>query len=199
MPPRRPTYRRMLSGALRESACATAIAGNKCPPVPPPEINTRMSNPSHLLALRRDVQQYADGAQRDGQRRATITYEGQGNAGRGQRHRDSRDVDQRLDRDPGGDAAGEERAERIRGLERDPVTAIGKKAEEGEHRGGADQPGLLADDREDEIGVGKGQPLIFLNTLAQSDAHDASRSERDHRLDCLEAGVERVGPWVEEG
>src|SRR5438270_12862412 len=144
MPPRRPTYRRMLSGALRESACATAIAGNKCPPVPPPEINTRMSNPSHLLALRRDVQQYADGAQRDGQRRATITDEGQGNAGRGQRHRDSRDVDERVGRVPGGDGAGEESAEGIRGLARGPVTAIGKEAEEGEDRGGADQGRVVA-------------------------------------------------------
>src|SRR5438309_9681204 len=100
MPSRRPANRTVASGSFRDSACATAIAGNKCPPVPPPEINTRMPYPSHLLALSRNVHQYADREQRDRQRRATITDEGQRNAGGRQRDRDRRDVDERLEGDP---------------------------------------------------------------------------------------------------
>src|SRR5436853_4655155 len=107
MPPRRPTYRSLLSGSLCDSACATAIAGNKCPPVPPPEINTRMPYPSHLLVLSRNVHQYADRAQRDRQGGATVADERQRDTGRRQRHRHRRDVDQRLERDPGRHPAGE--------------------------------------------------------------------------------------------
>src|SRR5919204_2396374 len=198
MPPRRPTYRRLGSDAFGDSAWATAIAGNKCPPVPPPEINTRMPDPSHLRVLRRNVDQYADGGQGDRQRRATITDERQGDPGRWQRYRDGPDVDQRLERDPGGDAAGQQRAEGVGRFQRHPVSTIGKQAEEAEHRRGADQPGLFADDGEDEVGVGKGQPLVLLDALPEADSRNAARAEGDHRLDGLKSGVEWVGPGVEK-
>src|SRR2546421_5648223 len=199
MPPRRPTYRRMLSGAFRDSACATAIAGNKCPPVPPPEINTRMPDPSHLFGLSRNVDEYADRQQGDGQRGTTVTDKGQWHARGWERYGDGGDVHQRLERDPGGHATGEQRAEGIRRLEGDPIATVGKQTEEPEYRGGPDQPRFLTDDGENEVGVGEREPLVFLNALPQANAEDASRAERKHRLYRLEAGIERVGPGVEEG
>src|SRR5438876_3174017 len=138
IPSRRPAKRMAASGSFRDSACATAIAGNKCPPVPPPEINSRMSYPSHLLALGRNVHQYADRQQRDRKRGATIADERERNPGRRQCHRDGRDVDECLEGDPGRDAAGEQRPERIGRLERHPVAPIGEEPEEREHECGAE-------------------------------------------------------------
>src|SRR6202035_4220945 len=91
------------------------------------------------------------------------------------------------------------RAEGIRGLERDAVAAIGKQTEEGEHRAGSEQPGLLADDGEDEVGVGKGKPLVLLNAVTEANPGETTRPERDDRLNRLEPGVERIGPGIDEG
>src|ERR1700704_1070437 len=136
IPSRRPANRTVASGSFRDSACATAIAGNKCPPVPPPEINTRMPYPSHLLALGRNVHQYADRQQCDRERGAAIADERERYPGRRQRHRHRRDVDERLEGDPGRDAAGKQGPKRIRRLEGHPVAPIGEEPEEREHQGG---------------------------------------------------------------
>src|SRR2546430_6668980 len=193
MPSRRPANRIEASGSFRDSACATAIAGNKCPPVPPPEIKTRMPYPSHLLALGRNVHQYADRQQRDRKRGAAIADEREGNPGRRQRHGDGRDVDECLEGDPGGDAAGEQGPERIGRLECHPVAPIGEKPEEREHEGGAEQARLLSHDGKDEVRVREGQPLVFLNAVSKAEARETTRAEGDHRLDRLKPGVERIG------
>src|SRR5919205_2382119 len=111
MPSPRPTNKTAPSGSLRESACATAIAGNRCPPVPPPEINTRMPDPAHLFALDGDVHEYPQRKQGDREGRTTIAYEGQRDPGRGKRNRHSGDVDKCLERDPGCDPASNQRTE----------------------------------------------------------------------------------------
>src|SRR5207247_7667926 len=101
IPSRRPANRTAASGSFRDSACATAIAGNKCPPVPPPEINTRMPYPSHLLGLGRNVHQYADRQQRDRKGGAPVADERQRDTGCRQGHRHPRNADRRLESKPG--------------------------------------------------------------------------------------------------
>ena len=49
-------------------------------------------------------------------------------------------------------------------------------------------PQLLADHRQDEVGLGLGQVVDLLHRLAQADAEQAARPERDLALDGLEAG-----------
>src|SRR5207248_10685562 len=176
MPPRRPTYSSVLSGSLCDSACATAIPGAKCPPVPPPAINTRMPYPSHLLVLGRNVHQYADRPQRYRQGGAPVADERQRDTGCRQGHRDRRDVDERLESDPGRHPAREQRAEGVGRFQRHPVTAISEERKQREDKSCADQPGLFADDGKDEVGMGKGQPLVFLNALPETHAGKASRS-----------------------
>ena len=63
---------------------------------------------------------------------------------------------------------------------------------------GADQPELLADDGEDEVGVGGWQVVHLLLALPQADARQAARAEGDERLAELEAVAERVLPAVQE-
>ena len=63
---------------------------------------------------------------------------------------------------------------------------------------GPDEPELLADDREDHVRRGFGQVVDLLDALAETDAEEAARAERDHRLHGLEARALRVAPRVEE-
>ena len=78
------------------------------------------------------------------------------------------DVDDRLGDDPGHQADGEQAAEAVRCPGRRPQAEPGEGAEEGEHGEGADQAQLLADDREDEVGVGVGQVAPLLRPVAET-------------------------------
>ena len=70
--------------------------------------------------------------------------------------------------------------------------------EQREHEDAADEPELLADDREDEVGVRVGQEHPLGATRAEPDAVDAAAAERDQRLGDLVAGVRLVVPRVQE-
>ena len=57
---------------------------------------------------------------------------------------------------------------------------------------------FLADHRQDEIGLGLGQVEDLLDRLAEADAEQAARAERDLTLHGLEAGGRLRGPGVQE-
>ena len=62
----------------------------------------------------------------------------------------------------------------------------------------AEQAELLADDGEDEVGVGLGEEAPLGPALAESGAEQAAVGDAGLALHGLEAGVERVGPGVAE-
>ena len=64
------------------------------------------------------------------QRRAAGADERQRDAGHRDQRDDDADVDERLDAQPGGDARGEQRAERVRRGERDPDPGVGQDDEQ---------------------------------------------------------------------
>src|SRR6185436_20904553 len=57
---------------------------------------------------------------------------------------------------------------------------------------------LLADDREDEVGVREREEEEFLPASAETVAEPASRAHGDERLDRLEALAERIRLGVEK-
>ena len=62
-----------------------------------------------------------------------------------------------------------------------------------------DQAELFAEHREDKVGVLLGQIEELRARGAQSDAEEPAAAERQKRLDDVEAGIERILPWIEEG
>ena len=70
--------------------------------------------------------------------------------------------------------------------------------EQREHEQAADEAELLADDREDEVGVRVGQEQPLRAARAEADAVHATAAERDQRLRDLVAGVGLVLPRVQE-
>src|SRR5205085_9263151 len=62
----------------------------------------------------------------------------------------------------------------------------------------ADEAELLADVREDHVGVRLGEVEDLLHSLTEPDAEDVAGAHPDQRLDDLEAGALRVVPWVQE-
>src|SRR5579859_2871814 len=118
-PPALPTISTAPPACSARKACATASAGIRWPPVPPPEIKSRIEPPERLLvALGRDVEEHPDGGQEDDHRSSTVADEGQGDAGGGDGVGDRPHVDQRLDRDPGRDADPDHHPEAIGGPQR---------------------------------------------------------------------------------
>ena len=61
-----------------------------------------------------------------------------------------------------------------------------------------DQPALLADDREDEVGVGVGQQPPLLPPPAQAESEEMARAQSDERLHHLVPRALGVGEGVEE-
>ena len=90
-------------------------------------------------------------------------------------------------------------AEGIRRAQADAQPPPDEQREERDDADGADQPQLLADDGEDEVGVGLGQVEELLLRLPEPAAEPATRAEREERLDDLEAAALRVVPRVDEG
>ena len=78
---------------------------------------------------------------------------GSGNAGDGQHAHHRPDVDEGLRSDPGHYPEREQSAEAVPRLHRRPDAEPHEPDEQGEHEHGADDPELLADDREDEVGL----------------------------------------------
>src|SRR3984893_4696958 len=184
-PPARPSIKREASGCSTRNACATASAGRTCPPVPPPEISSRITSPPSiplLDALGGDVEQHAGRRHGYGERGPSIADEGQGHPGDGNRVRHRPHVEQRLERDPGGDPGRQGHPEAVRRPHRGPVAAQGQEHESFKGGCGSDQSGLLAEDGEDEVGVRLWKPEVLLHRVAETDACHSPRAERPDRL-----------------
>ena len=77
---------------------------------------------------------------------------------------------------------------------RGPQPGVPDHAVEGEQAADPGQAQLLADDGEDEVGVGLGQVEDLLDRLARPDAEQPARADRDLPLDGLEADRPRRRP-----
>src|ERR1700758_2275585 len=177
-PPDRPTMRTAPSGSSARYARATASAGNRCPPVPPPAIKSLITTP--IVAERRsrpvprDAQEHADRGQRGRQRGAAVAEERKRDPGDRQGVGHSRHVEQRLEGDPGGDRRGERHAEAVWGTQRGSIAADPEGYESEHHQRRADQAGLLADDREDEVRGRLGKPAVLLDRMADPHPKDSA-------------------------
>src|SRR5437764_2910681 len=177
-PPSRPTSRTAPSGCSTRNARATASAGYRWPPVPPPAIKSLITTP---IVPQRGTRPVAGDAQQDayaregrGQGGPAVAEERQRHACDGQRVGHGGHVQQRFEGDPGGDRGRERHAEPVGGPERRPVAANPEDDEPEHDQGGADQAGLLADDGENEVRVRLGQPAVLLDRMADADAKEAA-------------------------
>src|SRR5437762_2712018 len=84
------------------------------------------------------------------------------------RARDARHVRTRLEDRPSRDAGRDERAHRIGRAQRDPHAAVAEDEEQHDHRERSRETELVAEDREDRVGVWEGQIPELLATRAQA-------------------------------
>src|SRR2546421_258870 len=133
------------------SAWASARAGMRWPPVPPPARSTLNPTPTQPRSR---------------------------NAERGTA-------------DQGGEPHGKQLADRVPRRPRDAKPEPHERAEQDEQGQHTQESPLLADGREDEIGVGVRQVAEFLLALPEADAEQPSRPDADQRLVHLPG---RFGP-----
>ena len=112
---------------------------------------------------------------------------------------DRADVDHGLPDDAHRDPGGEQRAEAVGGAQRHPDPEDREADEERDHEQPADQPELLADDREDEVGVRVREEVPLRPARAEADAGEPAAADRDERLRDLVSGVGLVGERMQEG
>ena len=154
-------------------------------------------------AARRPVGQRQQQPDDDGvrqQRRAAVADERQRDAGQREELEVAGRDDERLDADDEGEAGREDRPEVVGGRGADPQPALDDDEVQAEDREHADQPELLAEGREREVGVDRGdrQPAAdHRQAVAQPRPDQAAARERVERLDDLVARAERVGERVE--
>ena len=143
-----------------------------------------------LGVARRDVAQHARREQAHHQRRAAVADERQRQPLGRQRAQHDADVDQRLQPEHRGDAEGQVAAERVARAERRAQPAPDQHAEQPPTTNSMpEQPQLLADDGQDEVGVRLGQEEQLLPAVAEAQAGDAARADADQRLGDLVADV----------
>jgi len=102
-----------------------------------------------------------------------------------------------LKHQPARKADREQRSERVGRAARDQETTIRNEQETSDNKYRADQAELLADDREDRVGVGLRQPLKLLAGLAKPLAEYPAAAERVQRVDGLIARAAVVGERIE--
>src|SRR5438034_10256740 len=197
-PPARPKRRTAPPGSSTRNARATASAGYRCPPVPPPAIKSLITAPivsqRGARTVARDAQENAHGRERGRERGAAVAEKRQRDASDRKRVGDRGHVEQRLECDPRRDRGRERHPEPVRGAQRGAVAADAKDQEAKHHQRGADQPRLLADDGEDEVRVGFRQPPVLFDGVADPHAEPPPGRQTVERLGGLETGAERVGP-----
>src|SRR5207249_213337 len=176
-PPMRPTSRTAPLGSSARNARATASAGYRCPPVPPPAIKRRITltivPQRRTRAVAGDAQQDPDRGQRRGERGAPVAEKRQGHARDRKRVGDRRHAEQRLEGHPRGDRGSERPPEPVRRTQRRAITADAEPQEAEHHQRRPAQTGLLADDGEDEVGVRLREPAVLLDRVSDADAEDA--------------------------
>src|SRR5918996_133061 len=177
------------------SASATARAGRTCPAVPPAAI--RHTGPDDL-SIDGDVKEYPDPGEQHDEARPAVGDERQRDPGERSDAEDGRQVDRRLAADERREPGGEELAERILAAERDAKSREGECGERADDEHRADETELLADHREDHVGVRLGEVEHLGDALPEALAREASGAEADQRLHDLKARAFRVAPGVEE-
>src|SRR5437773_2364549 len=201
-PPARPTSRPAPPGSSTRNARATASAGYRCPPVPPPAIKSLITasivSQCRTRAVAGDAEQDPHGRESGRQGGAAVAEERKRHARDRQGVGDRGHVQQRLEGDPGRDRGRESHAEAIRGPQRRPVAAHSENQESEHHQRRADEAGLLADDGEDEVGVRLRQPPVLLDRVPDADAEEPARRQSIERLGRLKTCPERVRPWIPE-
>src|SRR4030088_2717147 len=169
-PPLRPTSSREPSGVSPRNACATASAGYRCPPVPPPAINSLIRFSKYRSCpTAGDAEQHTHSRESRRDRRAAIAEERERHAGDGQRVGHRRHVQQRFKADPCRDRGRQANAEAIRGPQRGTVTAQREEEKSKHDQRRADQPSFLTQDRKYEVRVGLWKPAVLLDRVP--DAH----------------------------
>src|SRR5262245_39243073 len=128
------------------------------PPIPTKwtcwyRLKTRAPVIASDLGPLRDVQEDPHRRHRDQERRASGRHERERQPLRREEPHDNSQVDDGLVDQERRDSEREERAERIGDPESNPDAAPEEEAEEGDRHHCADEPELLAEDREDEVGV----------------------------------------------
>src|SRR4051794_10888967 len=178
--PRSPPTKETVAPSAR-SASATAMAGTPRRAVPPAAITTcgalilapgarRADGAEVRRSAAGHVEQEAHRAEQDDERGGAGRDERQRHAGERREAENGVDVEQRLTQDQRRQARGEKlRVRADRGL-RGPESRIGDHAVEREEAADARQAELLADDRQDEVGVRLRQVEDLLHRLARTQA-----------------------------
>src|SRR5437660_12826563 len=188
MPRLAPTSSSSTLGSASRSACASARAGMRWPPVPPPASRTfiaaRIASccPVRPAPPLPHADQHAGRDERDEQARASVRDERQRDPRRRQQRQAHTDVERRGDADQRGEPDREKLAERITRGARDPKPEPHERAEQREDDEYADEPPLLADRRKDEIRVRVGEIAELLLPLPQAHTEQPPRSDADERL-----------------
>src|SRR5688572_16108787 len=177
------------------SASAIASAGSTWPAVPPAAIRHRSELSSSTGS---DVKEDPDASEHHHEAGAPCGDEGERNSGQRRDSEDGGEVDGRLAADERRERGGEALAEGVRAAQGDLQPRVGERAVGGDHERRADQPELLADDREDHVGVRLREVEDLLDALTEPLAEQSPRAEADERLHGLEAGALRIVPRVHE-
>ena len=150
-------------------------------------------------AVRQGEQQPDDERVRE-QRRAAVRDERQRDARQRHELEVARRDDERLDADHEAETRGEQRPEVVGRRGRDAQAALDHHEVEPEDRQHPDQPQLLAQRGEREVGVDRGNrhlPADHRQAAAEPRADQAAARERVQRLDHLVARAERVLEGIE--
>src|SRR5499427_619404 len=193
-------------------ASATARPGNTWPPVPPAAIMTVLgtvislrascAHPPHDLAvLPVDPQQDRERDAVREQPASPEAHERKREALGGQHAHVHAHVDEHLHAEPHAYPLRHERG--VGTLQRHGLAPDGEGAhhEPGEQRDHGEhpcEPQLLADHREQEVGVRLGQVEQLLDSRPEPHSEPLAAPERDERVRQLVAAAERVGPGIHE-
>ena len=172
-------------------ASATASAGRTWPAVPPAAITHRSFDDGSIDG---DVKENPDSGEEHDEARAAVRDERERDA---RQRRDAQrrgEVDGRLTADECRDSRREELSEPVAAAHRYPKAENGEKRERSDHRHGADQPELLADDREDHVRVGLREVGDLPDTFAEPRTREAAGADADGGLHDLEPSALRVAP-----
>src|SRR5258708_1340073 len=175
-----------------------------CPPVPPPAIISIPRTPCTPMnevssaRLLRQVQQDSDCDETGDQRRSAVTDERQRQSFRWQQTKSDADIEQRLDGDHQRETERRVEIEAVLAEARHTKTAPDEKREDRHQRKGADEAELLADDRENEVGVRLRQEKELLPAVADAQPAQSSGADRDQRLHRLEPFSQRIGFRIQE-
>src|SRR6266704_5308033 len=206
MPRSAPTSTGSTSARAAASAWASARAGMRWPPVPPPASRILTTPPERgsRNAFRlssppsSDADQHPRRHQRHEQARAAVRDERERDAGGRQEREGHRDVERGRDADQFVEAHGEQLAERVARGSRDAAADPHEAAEQHEDREHAEEAPLLADGRKDEVRVCVGQVAELLLALSEPDPEEPAGPDADERLVHLPGGLGRGAPRIEK-